>query len=99
MANPGGSLSTRQLTSPHTMSLTLPLPSFARDVPLKTFKPALGHGTASLEEAVPLGNRFSCSPRAAKVAQGRFVGPASDDWALSARPPAMVFPSPGSLHG
>lgn len=99
MANPGGSPSTRLLTSPHTVPRTPPLPSSARDILLKTFKLALGHGTASLEEAVPLGNRSSCSSRAAKVARGRFVGPASDDWALSARPPAMVFPSPGSLHG
>lgn len=36
---------------------------------------------------MPVGNRSSWSLRATKVTLGRFVGPVSDDWALSAQIP------------
>jgi len=36
---------------------------------------------------MPVGNRSSWSPRATKVALGRFVGSVSGDWALSAWAP------------
>lgn len=78
-------MSTRPLTSPSIASHALALLSFGRDVPLKTFKLSLGRGAVSPE--VPGGGDASWSPRATKVALGRFVGSVSDDWALSARAP------------